>query len=100
MYIIKGVKGFESFENWRQLACYAGVAPFSHQSETSIRERNKVHHFADKKMKSLLNMCAIVAIPHDKKLKTYYERKVTKKNSKMLIIKNVRSIINFKLYFN
>ena len=70
---IISTKGFESFENWRQMACYAGVVPFPHQSGTSIRGRNKVHHFADKKMKSLLNICAIVAIRHNKELKTYYE---------------------------
>ena len=90
IYIIIATKGFESFENWRQLACYAGVAPFPYQSGTSIRGRTKVHPLADKKLKSLLNMCAIVAIRHDKELKTYYERKVKEGKSKMLVINNVR----------
>jgi hypothetical protein len=49
-----------------------------------------VHPLADKKLKSLLNMCAIVAIRHDKELKTYYERKVKEGKSKMLVINNVR----------
>jgi transposase len=90
IYLIIATKGFESFENWRQLACYAGVAPFPYQSGTSIMGRNKVHHLADKKLKSLLNMCALVAISHDKELKTYYERKVKDGKSKMLVLNNVR----------
>jgi len=90
IYLIIATKGFESFENWRQLACYAGVAPFPYQSGTSIHGRTKVHHLADKKLKSLLNMCAIAAVRHDKELKAYYERKVKEGKNKMLVINNVR----------
>ena len=90
IYLIIATKGFEAFGNWRQLACYAGVAPFPYQSGTSIRGRTKVHPLADKKLKSLLNMCAICAVRHDKELKTYYERKVKEGKSKMLVINNVR----------
>ena len=90
MYLIIATKGFETFDNWRQLACYAGAAPFPNQSGTSIRGRNKVHPFADKKLKTLLNMCAISAIQHNKELKTYYERKVAEGKVKMLVVNNVR----------
>jgi transposase len=90
VYLLIATKGFETFENWRQLACYAGVAPFPYQSGTSICGRNKVHHFADKKLKSLLNMCAMVAIRHDKEIKIYYERKTEEGKAKMLVINNVR----------
>jgi len=44
IYLLIATKGFEAFDNWRQLACYAGVAPFPFQSGTSIRGRTKVHH--------------------------------------------------------
>jgi len=90
VYLLIATKGFSAFENWRQLACYAGVAPFPYQSGTSINGRNKVHHFADKKLKSLLNMCAIVAVRYDRELKDYYERKVAEEKPKMLVINNVR----------
>jgi transposase len=43
VYLLIATKGFASFENWRQLACYAGVAPFPYQSGTGIQRRNKVH---------------------------------------------------------
>ena len=55
-----------------------------------LRGRNKVHPFADKKLKTLLNMCAISAIQHNKELKTYYERKVAEGKVKMLVVNNVR----------
>jgi len=90
IYLLIVTKGFTVFENWRQLACYAGVAPFSEESGTSIKTRKKVHHFADKKLKSLLNMCAITAVQYDKELKAYYERKIKEGKNKMLVINNVR----------
>jgi transposase len=90
VYLLIATKGFSAFENWRQLACYAGVAPFPYQSGTSINGRNKVHPLADKKLKSLLNMCAISAVRSDKELKEYYKRKVTEGKPKMLVINNVR----------
>ena len=91
IYLLVATKGFDAFDNWRQLACYAGVVPFPYQSGTSIRGRNKVHPLADKKLKSLLNMCAICAVRHDRELKAYYERKLKEGKAKMLVINNVRA---------
>lgn len=90
IYLIITTKAFESFDNWRQLACYAGVAPFPYQSGTSIHGRTKVHPLADKKLKSLMNMCALSAVRFDKELKIYYERKVKEGKPKMLVMNNVR----------
>jgi transposase len=90
MYLIICTKGFENFENWRQLACYAGVAPFEHTSGSSIRGKTKVSPLADLKLKSLLNMCAISAVQHDAELKRYYQRKLAEGKPKMLVINNVR----------
>lgn len=90
IYLILVTKGFQSFENSRQLACYAGVAPFAYSSGSSIRGRTKVSHLADKKLKSLLNMCALNAKKHDVELKHYFERKVLEGKSKMLVLNNIR----------
>ncbi|MCZ2085775.1 MAG: transposase [Flavobacteriales bacterium] len=59
LYFIIATKGFTAFLNWRKFACYCGVAPFEYSSGSSIKGRTKVSHLADKKMKSLLQMCAI-----------------------------------------
>ncbi|WP_281635805.1 IS110 family transposase [Flavobacterium marginilacus] len=90
LYIILVTKSFQSFENWRQVACYAGVAPFEYSSGSSIKGRTKVNHLADKKLKSLLNMCALNSKKHDTELKQYYERKVAEGKSKMLVLNNIR----------
>jgi transposase len=91
IYLIITTKGFENFENWRQLACYAGVAPFEYSSGTSVRGKTRVSPLADLKLKSLLNMCALTAVRHDAELKTYYERKVAEGKPKMLVINNIRA---------
>jgi transposase len=50
-------KGFSSFENWRKFASYAGIAPFPNQSGT-FNGRTKTSKLANKRIKTLLTMCA------------------------------------------
>lgn len=88
--LIVHTNNFTSFSTWRQLACYAGVAPFEHTSGTSIRGRTRVHHIADRKLKQLLNMAAISAIRHDPEVKKYYHKKVEQGKNKMSVINAVR----------
>ena len=90
MYMIVTTKGFTTFDNWRQMACYAGVAPFEYSSGSSIKGRTKVNHLADKKLKSLLNLCALNSKKHDKQIAEYYVKKVAEGKSKMLVINNIR----------
>jgi len=91
LYLIIATKGFKTFENYRKLACYAGVAPFEYSSGSSIKGRTKVNNLADKKMKSLLYMCAMNAKKCDKELSEYYNRKVEEGKSKMLVLNNISS---------
>jgi len=93
IYLLLVTRGFSSFENSRQLACYGGVAPFAYSSGSSVRGRTKVSNLADKKLKSLLNMCALNAKSWDYELKQYYERKVKEGKPKMLILNNIRNKI-------
>lgn len=90
IYLIITTNCFESFENWRRLACYAGVAPFEYSSGSSILGRNKVNHLADKKMKSLLQMCVLTAIKNDKEIGAYYSRKKEEGKNSMLIMNKIR----------
>lgn len=93
VYLLLVTRGFTTFENSRQLACYGGVAPFEYSSGSSIRGRTKVSHLADKKLKSLLNMCALTAKVKDYEMKQYYERKIAEGKPKMLILNNIRNKI-------
>jgi transposase len=89
LYLIIATKSFKAFDNCRQLACYAGVAPFEYSSGSSIKGRTKVNHLADKKMKSLLYMCAMNAKKCDKELSGYYNKKVEEGKPKMLVLNNI-----------
>lgn len=89
-YLIIATKGFTAFENWRKLACYSGIAPFEYSSGTSIKGRTKVNHMADKKLKSLLQMCAMTAIKSDPQIKAYFERKKLEGKNPMLVLNNIR----------
>ncbi|WP_431130131.1 IS110 family transposase, partial [Flagellimonas flava] len=57
--LIVHTEGFSKFKNARQFAAYCGIAPYPHQSGTSIRGRSKVSPMANKTVKSILNMCAM-----------------------------------------
>ena len=97
-YLLIVTKGFTCFENARQLACYAGVAPFPYQSGSSIKGRNKVSHLADKKLKSLLNMCALNAKKYDYQIKIYFNTKVEEGKNKMLVLNNIRNKLLHRVF--
>jgi transposase len=90
LYLMVVTRCFESFGNWRQLACYAGIAPFEYSSGSSIRGRTKVSHMANKKLKSLLNMAALSAKKHDAQIRQYYERKRNEGKNAMLVMNAIR----------
>ena len=91
IYLLIHTWGFTAFDNPRQLACYCGIVPFSKQSGTSIKGKSQVSHIANKKLKTLLHMCALNAIKHDPLIKAYYERKVLEGKHKMNVLNNVRN---------
>ena len=82
---------FTKFDNWRKFASYCGVAPFPYQSGTSIKGRTKVSHLANKKLKAIINMCAISAIQHSPEMKLYYKKRVLEGKSKMSTINIIRN---------
>lgn len=85
--------GFTKFKSWREFASYCGTAPFPYSSGTSIMGRDQVSHLANKKLKSLLDNCAKVALIYNAEMKIYYERRVSEgKNTK-----STRNIIRNKL---
>ncbi len=90
LYLIIATKAFKAFPNWRKFACYSGVAPFEYSSGSSIKGRTKVNHLADKKMKSLLQMCAMTTMKYDVQLKQYYHKKKAEGKNPMLILNNIR----------
>ena len=83
-------KCFTAFKNWRQLACYAGIAPFPYQSGSSIRGKTKVSNFAQKRLKSTLHLASLTFKKYDQETLNYFNRKVEEGKNKMSIINAIR----------
>ena len=92
-YLLVYTHGFTRFDTAKQLASYAGIAPFEYSSGTSIRGRTKVHPMANKKLKTILHMCAVSSVRHNPEMKAYFERKVDEGKNKMLVLNAVRNKI-------
>ncbi|OAV67112.1 Transposase IS116/IS110/IS902 family protein [Bacteroidales bacterium Barb6XT] len=58
--MIAVTKGFTNFTDARKFCCHAGAAPFSYSPGGSIRSRSRVSQRADKSIKALLHMAALV----------------------------------------
>lgn len=98
LHTIVATQSFTKFENGRQFACHAGVAPFSFESGSSQRSRNKVSNRANKKLKTLLHMAALSAIKMNGEFKDYFERKVAEGKNKMTVINAVRAKIIHRMF--
>lgn len=93
VYIICCTNNFICKITGKQLASYAGVAPFENSSGSSIKGREKVHKMANKDLKKLLHMGAISAISHYAEFRDYYERKVKEGKHPQSAINAIRSKI-------
>jgi transposase len=97
-YLIASTNGFSNCNSGKQLACYCGVVPFDHQSGVSIKGKNRVHKMANKTLKSLLHMCALVAIKYSNEFRHYVERKKAEGKHMMSIINAVRNKLVLRAY--
>lgn len=89
-YLISTTNNFESFTNSRKYACYVGIAPFPNSSGTK-KGRTKVHHMANKKVKSILSNGAIAAIIHDPEISMYYKSKKDQGKESGVVLNNVKN---------
>lgn len=92
-YLLVYTNGFTRFESAKQIAAYAGIAPFEYSSGTSIRGKTKVHPMANKTLKAILHMCAVSSVRHNPELRAYFARKVGEGKNKMLVLNAVRNKI-------
>ena len=60
--------------NQRQIVSLAGLDPVLRESGTSVRKRSRISKAGDKIYRAALFMPAMVAIRHNERLKTYYQR--------------------------
>jgi transposase len=91
-------ENFAKFDSSRKFASYCGVAPFAYQSGTSIKGRNRVSPLANKKIKSLVHMCAVSAIQHNSEMKIYYQKRVEQGKSKMSTLNIIRNKLIARIF--
>lgn len=89
---------FKDINDPAKFACYAGIAPFEHSSGSSIRGRSRVSHQANKPMKTLLHLAAMVAICYNKDMNAFYQRKVAQNKNKMSVINAVRNKLVHRVF--
>jgi transposase len=89
LYMIAFTQGFSQFGDSRRFASYCGIAPFPNSSGTSIRGRTRVSHLANKKIKSLFDMCAKTALQHNPEIRQYYKRRVEEQGKNKMSTVNV-----------
>jgi transposase len=91
-------EGFTTITEPRKMACYSGVVPFSNQSGTSVRGKDRVSSYADKSIKTTLHLAAMSAIRLKNDLREYYLRKVAEGKNKMSVLNAVRNKIIHRIF--
>ena len=91
-------ENFTAITEPRKMACYCGVVPFSNQSGSSLRGKNRVSSYADKSIKTILHMAAMRAVRLNNDLKEYYLRKVDAGKNKMAVLNAVRNKIIHRIF--
>jgi len=90
LQIILCTNEFKDIKDPKKFACYSGVAPFL-KSSGIVTGKSKVSHLANKKMKTLLHLCARNARRCVPELKSYFERKTSVEGkNKMLVFNAIR----------
>jgi transposase len=96
--IIITTNEFKDITDPKKYASYAGVAPFRHESGTAVA-RAKVSSLANKKIKTLLHICALSSISHPTELRDYFLRKTKEEGkSKMAVINAVRYKLILRIF--
>lgn len=96
--IILCTNEFQDINDPKKFACYAGVAPFKKESGKMIRN-GRVSKLANKKMKSLLHMCAMVSLQKGGELKEYFDRKKNVDGKAgMLVMNAIRNKLILRIF--
>lgn len=98
LYFIAYTQGFNLFESSKKLACYCGIAPFPHESGTSVRGRARVHHMANKKLKLMLHLTAMRIARMKNSIRDYYDAKVAQGKSRMSVLNAVRNKLLTRMF--
>lgn len=91
VYLLCCTHNFALKPSGKQLASYAGVAPFGYQSGKSIKGKDRVHPMANKELKRLLHLGALSAIRYPGEFKAYYERKTSQGKHPLSVLNAIKN---------
>jgi transposase len=97
-YFLVYTNNFTSFDNPRKFNCFAGLAPFTHTSGTSIRGKTRTSNLRNKKMKALLFKGAFSASRSDSELRRYYIRKLEEGKSHLCVINAIACKLVYRIF--
>jgi transposase len=97
LMVIAYTENFESFENARSYAVYAGVIPFDYSSGKSLKGRKRISPIANKEIKQELTQAAKSAMVWDKELREYAQRKLERKHY-YKVVNNVRFKLILRMF--
>lgn len=97
-FMLVSTNNFNSFENGRKYACFAGIAPFENVSGSSIRGKTKVSHLGNKTIKTLLSNGANSAAQWDPQLRRYYQRKQQEGKDHKLIMNAIANKLIHRVF--
>lgn len=89
-YLLCATRNFTAYQNGRQLASYAGCAPFPNTSGSSHSGKTRTSRISNHKLKSLLHMAALSCIRKGMAFHRYYLRKVKEGKPKVSVVNAVR----------
>lgn len=97
-YLIAFTANFTLFADARSFACYCGIAPFENSSGT-MKGKTKVHHYANKQLKSLLNLGASSAIQIKGEYRQYYLKRINEQGkNKMSTLNIIRNKMLYRVF--
>ena len=74
LLLIVALRGFENFDNYKQVISYLGLAPRIYESGSSVRGRSKICKMGMAEVRKCLYMAARSARKYNKACKELYER--------------------------
>ena len=95
---IVATENFTKFTDGRKFSCHCGIAPFKHQSGSSVKGKTRTSNLRNKALKGALFKAACSAIQHDREFKAYYKRKLLEKKPKLWIINAVANKIILRIF--
>ncbi|MBK6550538.1 MAG: IS110 family transposase [Flavobacteriales bacterium] len=90
-YLVACTDGFARFNTPRHSRAMPVSHPFERSSGSSVRGRTQVSHQADKSLKTLLHMSALVSVREPGELRQYFERKRAEGKKPILVVNAVRN---------